>query len=225
MLGLQRADDLLAALRAEAVAIEARQAGDPEVDRTRFAASTLDAERRVADDAVAESERDAAALRERIRVLDRQLYGGSVRNPQELLTLQRELEEARVRIASVEELELERMEAAESAAQAAGIAAAALTAAEERRAAAAGPDAAHLMEVRTAIDEALQTRAAAVAKLEAHEQDVYARVAAKRHPAVVRLNGDSCGGCRLPLAINEVRAIRARGELVQCPNCDRVVVP
>jgi len=41
---------------------------------------------------------------------------------------------------------------------------------------------------------------------------------------VVQLLGDACGGCRIPLGISEVRAARSSDRLVQCPNCDRIIV-
>jgi predicted nucleic acid-binding Zn-ribbon protein len=52
----------------------------------------------------------------------------------------------------------------------------------------------------------------------------YERVRSRRTPAVTRLDGEACGGCHLPLGIAEVRAIKA-GQLVQCSNCDRILVP
>jgi hypothetical protein len=53
---------------------------------------------------------------------------------------------------------------------------------------------------------------------------LYERVAARRHPAVVPLIGDSCGGCHLPVSIEERRAVRTSEGIVQCSNCDRILV-
>jgi predicted nucleic acid-binding Zn-ribbon protein len=45
--------------------------------------------------------------------------------------------------------------------------------------------------------------------------------------AIARLEGNRCGGCHLDLStaeINELRALGA-GELAECPNCGRLLVP
>jgi predicted nucleic acid-binding Zn-ribbon protein len=41
---------------------------------------------------------------------------------------------------------------------------------------------------------------------------------------VVPLVGDSCGGCHLPVSIEERRAVRTSDGIVQCSNCDRILV-
>jgi predicted nucleic acid-binding Zn-ribbon protein len=115
------------------------------------------------------------------------------------------------------------MEEAEAAAEAAAAAAAAVTAIEGDRAARAGDERARLLGLREEIAAVERERAAAAAALEPVELALYTRLATRLHPAVVRLMGDSCGGCRLPLGVREVRAARNGSELVQCSNCDRVV--
>jgi uncharacterized protein len=224
MLELQDLDDLLASRRQAARAVEARIAGSPELDAARARAAELDGERRSLEERVAAADREAAALRDRVRVIDRQLYGGSVRNPQDLLTLQRELAEVRERLSEADDSELVLMEEGEAVEVAARDAAAAVAAIEGERSAAAGDERARLEALRTEIARLEKDRAAVAGALPAAELALYTRLATRLHPAVVRLQGDSCGGCHLPLAVREVRAARAGGELVQCSNCDRVVV-
>ena len=224
MLDLQDLDDLLASRRQAARAVEVRIAGSPELDAARARAAELDGERRSLDERVATADREAAALRDRVKVIDRQLYGGSVRNPQDLLTLQRELAEVRERLSAADDAELVLMEEGESVEGAARDAAAAVAAIEGERSAAAGDERARLESLRTEIARLENDRAAVAGALPAAELALYTRLATRLHPAVARLQGDSCGGCHLPLGIREVRAARAGGELVQCSNCDRVVV-
>ena len=224
MLDLQDLDDLLASRRRAARDVEARIAGSPELDAARARAAELDGERRSLEERVAAADREGAALRDRVKVIDRQLYGGSVRNPQDLLTLQRELVEVRERLAEADDAELGLMEEGEAADAAARDAAAAVAAIEGERGAAAGDERARLEALRTEIAALDRDRAAVAGALPPAELALYNRLASRLHPAVVRLQGDSCGGCHLPLAVREVRAARAGGELVQCSNCDRVVV-
>lgn len=224
MLELQDLDDALAARRRQARDVEARIAGSPELDAARARASELAEERSALEARVAAADREAAALRDRVKVIDRQLYGGSVRNPQDLLTLQRELAEVRERLTEADDAELGLMEEGEAVEAAARDAADAVAAIEGRRSAAAGDEHARLEALRNEITALERDRAAVAGALPPAELALYTRLASRLHPAVARLQGDSCGGCHLPLAVREVRAARAGGELVQCSNCDRVVV-
>jgi uncharacterized protein len=223
MLALQEIDDRLAALRSSAHRIEEGLAGSPELVAARARAAEREAERRALDDRLAAAGSEGAALRSRARAIDRQLYGGTVRNPHDLLTLQRELADVRKRQAAADDAELLLMEESEAAAEAAGAAASAVVAIEEARAAAAGGERSRLLGIQEEIRILEAERDAAAAALPPAELALYARLAARLHPAVARLRGDSCAGCRLPLAVREVRAARTGSELVQCSNCDRVV--
>jgi uncharacterized protein len=223
MLALQEVDDRLVTLRSSAHRIEERLAGSPELEAARALAAERETDRRALDGRLAAADRESAALRDRARAIDRQLYGGAVRNPNDLLTLQRELAEVRERQAAADDAELLLMEEAEAAAEAARAAAAAVAAIEAERAAAAGDERSRLAALQDGIRVLEAEREAAAAALPPAELALYTRLAARLHPAVARLRGDACAGCRLPLAVREVRAARTGAELVQCSNCDRVV--
>jgi predicted nucleic acid-binding Zn-ribbon protein len=224
MLELQQIDDRIAGRRKAAREVEARIAGSPELEAARRRATGLVAERGMIEERLAAAARDSAALRGRVRVIDRQLYGGSVRNPQDLLTLQRELAEVRERLVAADDAELRLMEEAEAAEASATAASAAVAGIEGARSAAAGDERARLDALRADIAELERDRAAVAGALPPAELALYTRLATRLHPAVTQLKGDSCGGCRLPLGVREVRAARVGSELVQCSNCDRVVV-
>lgn len=224
MLELQQIDDRIAGRRKAAREVEARIAGSPELEAARRRATGLAAERGMIEERLAAAGRDSAALRGRVRVIDRQLYGGSVRNPQDLLTLQRELAEVRERLVAADDAELRLMEEAEAAEASATAASAAVAGIEGARSAAAGDERARLDALRADIAELERDRAAVAGALPPAELSLYTRLATRLHPAVTQLKGDSCGGCRLPLGVREVRAARVGSELVQCSNCDRVVV-
>lgn len=225
LLELQRLDDRLEALRAEIVAVDARLKGSPELSAARVRNQDAASAKEQAEAALRARERESAELRERARILDRQLYGGSVRNPQELLTLQRELDDVRSRLADREDAELAAMEEAEDAAAQLQGAETALAEVDASRAAAAGPDSERLAALRTELSETTAQREAAAARRPASELELYRRVGARHRPAVVRVVNDACGGCRVPLGLAEVRAIRARDSILQCSNCDRILAP
>lgn len=221
---LQRIDDRNAELRREVSALEARMRGSAQLAEARRELHEREAELAEAEAAVDAAESHAAGLRTRAAVLEKQLYGGSVRNPQELLTLDRELAELRTRLAAEEDDELERMQSADSAQAAVREARTAVEEIEGRRAAEAGPDQERLAVLRERITDVLAERDLERGRRSAAELALYDRLAVRLHPAVARLGaGDVCSGCRIAVSPREARAVRVGEGITQCPNCDRIL--
>jgi predicted nucleic acid-binding Zn-ribbon protein len=224
LLRLQELDDRIAQLRTEVSELEAVLAGDPELESLRAAAEAAEHERHAAEEKSRAVERELTGVRQRARTLDRHLYDGSVRNPQDLLGLQHDLASLRPHLDELEGRLLEWMEATESAEAALAAARAAVAAREEERGSQEAPRRERLGLALRQLDEVLALRAAAATAAGPADLRLYDRVAPRRRPAVVHLEGDSCGGCHLPLGIREANQVRAGDGLVQCSNCDRVVV-
>ena len=222
---LQHADDAVEALRADIRSLEAAVAGDAELDRTRAGAQQATAERMSAAEAAAAAEAEFDALQGRVRKLNRRLYDGTVRNPQELLEMQAELETIKRKADEFETGALALLESLDAAEKGEQTAIAAVDAGEQRRAEELEPLRRRLETRRADLAEAEAQRADAAAGVSATDMRLYERVSSKHRPAVVHLAGDSCGGCHLPLSIDERRSVRTGPDLVQCPNCDRIVVP
>ncbi|MBJ7608377.1 MAG: hypothetical protein JF887_02950 [Candidatus Dormibacteraeota bacterium] len=203
---------------------EAAIAGDPELERRRRQARKAHREQTAAEDSVATAEKHVEGLRQRARELDRHLYGGSVRNPQELLGMQHELEALRQRIDVEDDRLLELMQAAESAAARERDANGATVELEQVRAGRAGEVLERAAALRAAIDQHERERAELAATQQATDLALYERLRRRVQPAVVHLTADSCGGCHIPFANSEVRHIRLAGEPAQCSGCDRIVV-
>jgi predicted nucleic acid-binding Zn-ribbon protein len=163
-------------------------------------------------------------LQRRVRDLNRRLYDGSVRNPHDLLEMQRELDALRERKDQAEEVAIALMEAEESASGEEHDAAAAAADREARRTAELGPLEQHLAALRQELASATAEREHVLAEVAPADVALYTRVAARHHPALVQVIGDSCGGCHLPLSIEERRAVRTGAGIVQCSNCDRILV-
>jgi predicted nucleic acid-binding Zn-ribbon protein len=224
LLTMQRLDEELAHHRAEVAALEAALARDEELERRRARADAARQERMDADLAARQAEGEAADVRQRAARLEKRLYDGSVGNPQELMGMQAELGTLKQKLDDAETSLLERMEEADAAGTAFDDATSAVQAREQERESEHGPRTVRLGELRAAAAELEAARGEAVADLDAADLRTYERVAAKRTPAVVRLAGESCGGCHLPIGISEARAVKA-GSVVQCSNCDRILVP
>lgn len=225
LLRLQEADDSIDRLGKEVGALEASLAGDAELDRLRAAAADAAESQRAGDLRVRALDGEVESMRARLKTLDRQLYGGSVRNPAELLTLQHELEDVRAKLSAQEDDTLQAMEEAEAAASARQEADLLVREREASRQQELGPLAERLGRVRQQLVDAQASRELVASGIPESSLALYRRVAAKRTPAVARVVSATCGGCHLPLGAREVHAARMGDELVQCSNCDRILAP
>lgn len=224
LLGLQETDTRIEREGARLRDVEAAIEGDPELDRLRRDARRLRRAQNTADAALAAAELEVDVFRRRAKQLNRHLYDGSVGNPQELLTMQQELEAVTARINGEDERLLELMEGAESAATAEREANAGIVDREQGRAAHAGELFEQAVAVRAAVESYERDRAALAGSVDPADLALYTRLRGRVHPAVVRITGGSCGGCHIPFANSEVRRIRVADEPVQCSGCDRIVV-
>jgi predicted nucleic acid-binding Zn-ribbon protein len=224
LLTLQEQDERIARLEVEIAGLAADLAGDPELERLRAVEGSAEAERLAAEARTHGVERELNGVRQRARSLERRLYDGSVRNPQDLLGMQRDLAALKPHLDELESSLLEWMETSESAETAVSGARAAVAVREGERAAQETPRRERLAAAGRELAEVRGQRAAAAAAALPADLRIYERVAARRRPAVVHLERDSCGGCHLPLGVREANQARSGEGLVQCSNCDRVVV-
>jgi len=225
LLRLQEADDAIATISSEIGVVQAALLGETELDRRRSRALDAAGASTAAGVQLTNAETQLATLERRTKTLDRKLYDGSVHNPHELLEMQRELEGLRAQLGEAEEQMLALMELNEQTGDAEARARAAVDEIEAQRSEQEGPRRHRLQELERRLAESRAARDAAAASLSAAEQALYARVAARHHPAVVSIKGDTCGGCHIPLSNEERRAVRAGDAIVQCSSCDRILVP
>jgi predicted nucleic acid-binding Zn-ribbon protein len=225
LLRLQEVDDHAAAQTAEINALRAVLRRDPELERQRGVVAEAERDQSAAAAELASAEQELAALEQRVKQLDRRLFDGSVRNPAELLEMQHELEPLRGRVGGLEEHILLLMERADAATQRALTARSTFEHLEMKRAAESGPRRKRLADLQRGLEETRRAREEALGTAGGADAALYARVASHRQPAVVSIKGDACGGCHLPLSNEERRAVRAGETIVQCSNCDRILVP
>ena len=225
LLSLQQLDSRIATVTLDIASVDASLRGDPELDRLRSAETAAhDKHRSIGADARL-SELEAASLQARIRDLDRKLYGGTVRNPAELMEMQRELEAMRAKLSTAEDDALGRMEEVDSALATLQAASAAVAAREAQRADALEPLRERSASLGAELDVLNQEREALRADSEPGDLKLYERIAAHRKPAVTGLDGEFCAGCHMPVSNEERRAVRTGTGLTQCANCDRILAP
>jgi predicted nucleic acid-binding Zn-ribbon protein len=225
LLRLQQVDDRIAQVRSEIAAVEAALRGDAELDRLRTAETTAhDAQRELGAGARL-AELEAASLQTRIREMDRRLYGGSIRNPAELMEMQRELDALRAKLSTAEDDALERMEQVDAAQATLRDASAHVATREAERASALEPLRRRFETLTAQLETSRAERDGLAKDAEPADLSLYERIASHRRPAVTGVAGESCGGCRMPLSNEERRAVRTGTGLTQCANCDRILAP
>jgi uncharacterized protein len=225
LLSLQQIDDRIATLTHEIASAEASLRGDPELDRLRATEAAAHEQHRTLGTSANLAELEAASLQARIRELDRRLYGGTVRNPAELIEMQRELELMRAKLSTAEDQALERMEEADRSLTSLQSATASVAAREAQRSSSMQPLRERLEALTAERDVLNAERDAVRADADPADLSLYARIAAHRRPAVTGLAGEFCAGCHMPVSNEERRAVRTGTGLTQCANCDRILAP
>jgi predicted nucleic acid-binding Zn-ribbon protein len=225
LLRLQQIDDRITQLQSDIDSVEASIRGDPELDRLRAAETAAHDEHRDLGTGARLSELEAASLQTRIREMDRKLYGGTIRNPAELIEMQRELDALRVKLSTAEDDALERMEQVDLALATLRSMSKLVAEREAARSTAMEPLRERLATLTGQLESSNAERDALRAEAEPGDLSLYARIASHRRPAVTSLVGESCGGCRMPVSNEERRAVRTGTGLTQCANCDRILAP
>jgi uncharacterized protein len=225
LLQLQQVDDRVVQLRSDIATVESELRGDAELDRLRTAESAAHEAHRDSGTTARLAELEAASLQTRIREMDRRLYGGTIRNPAELMELQRELDVLRAKLSIAEDDALGRLEEVDTAQLALRDLSALVVAREAQRARAMEPLRARHEALAAELETATAQREALAAGAEPTDLSLYTRIASHRRPAVTGVVGESCGGCRMPISNEERRAVRTGTGITQCANCDRILAP
>jgi predicted nucleic acid-binding Zn-ribbon protein len=170
-------------------------------------------------------ESEAAALRERLQVLEERLYGGGITNVRELTAVESAHSMARRNLAQVEET--------------AAPALATVTEAEARReellerlAARESAWATAESKLRAArdqlvgdIDDLTREREEAAREIPETDLSLYSSlIVRKGGTAVVRVSRDVCQGCRVRLPLREMARLRSSDGLVMCSSCGRILL-
>ena len=171
---------------------------------------------------------EADDLRAKIAPLETKLYSGSIKNPKELADLQADIDALKRHLSAIEDRDLEALAAVETAEGDA----------QTQRPRRCPPSRRHggteQAELRERIEQ-LGTEIGGAGRSGVREQAAGAgygpgsrtydrlRVAHQGRGAA-KLERNLCTGCRISLPTNLVNRARAGNALVQCPNCERILV-
>ncbi|MGH2690825.1 MAG: zinc ribbon domain-containing protein [Actinomycetota bacterium] len=192
-------------------------------------AGTIDEARTVVHDHAKQQKRledEIDSIVTKLKQEDLRLYGGTVTNPRELAAMQGEIEALRRRQSSLEDEDLEVLEARETAegrlreleSEAEALDASIAEATGRRDVAVAGIDG--------ELAEARSERAGWVPKFDAGLLGLYDRLREQMidHVAAAPLLDGSCQGCHMRLPSQEYERVRDSTGLIRCDECGRILV-
>ena len=219
----QRLDQRANALRGQIARLQAELAQDPVAERLDQEHATVEAARRDVDHRLRQSEHDTDDRRSRLRGRERELMSGRIRNPTELMKLNREVEHLRGAVAEAEDAQLALMETQETLQAEQDRLAGELAVARERTAAAAPGLRERLDRLETELAAAEAERDATWEQVPADWQAAHRRVRSRVPDPVAQAVHGLCQACRVTVTSSGMQALR-RGALVHCENCGRLLV-
>jgi predicted nucleic acid-binding Zn-ribbon protein len=222
---LQEVDSALDARRASLEDAESRMGETEELVAARARVDELREELRRAQSAQKDIEVEADDLKAKITPQETKLYSGAIKNPKELKDLQADIDQLKRHLSSVEDRDLEALsavEAAEGEARAATAELAVMEAAWQEEQGELTSRGAHLREEIAAYE---LERDGMAADVDAALLLTYDRLRrAHQGRGVAKLDRNLCLGCRISLPTAIVNRARGGSTLVQCPNCERILV-
>jgi predicted nucleic acid-binding Zn-ribbon protein len=214
LLDLQRIEQEIAGLEAQIVTARRVIEGDGSSTDPRPRLQVAELRRKEVARRLNAAEEQEREERARARSHEQQLYSGAIHNPRELTQLSQELDHLRVRLKDEEDDELALMVELEQADE------------EVRQATAEAAGAKEILAARqAALADARRRRESQAASIDPEHLKLYERVKHFRQsPYVVSVNNGACGGCRIPLSMAQLRAIKLHPEPTVCQTCGRILV-
>ena len=171
-----------------------------------------------------EVEREVEDLQAKAAVATDKLYGGTVKNPKELTSLQEQLSNFKRKIGEGDDKTLDIMSEVEAAQKEVSLKRSEVAKIEEEWQA----EQASLSQEQTELSAALATleprRKELASRLDTLSLELYEALRQKRQGrAVAKLERGMCQGCRIALPMSELQRARMGQELVQCGSCERIL--
>jgi uncharacterized protein len=221
---LQQVDSQMDHTHARLKAIQQILENDEELRRST--ARCTDAENRFKESErlLKQSEQEVEKQRIKIQQTEASLYGGLVHNPKELQDLQKDVASLKKHLDTLEERELEAMEASEKAEQELQDARADL----ERVKASKGEQFRNLTDESLVLNRDLERfsseRLAVVTDLTPPAITSYEQLRKQRRGiAVTNLSDGACAACGTTLTPSQQQSARSTSQLFYCPSCGRIL--
>lgn len=221
---LQQVDTQIDQGRSRLSEIESALSHDEVLRAAQATASEAKAVAEAARKAVNVAESEANTQREKLKQNQDSLYGGKVRSPKELQDLQLEAESLGKHVKELEDTQLERMMAQETALAEAEQAEKDLEGTAAQRAVAKQNLLTEQEQLTAEQSQLAEEREAAFSGVPADALATYEGLRkSKNGLAVVKVNNQTCGGCGAELSAARAQAARVQDELTRCDSCKRIL--
>jgi len=162
-------------------------------------------------------------MRSKTALLEEKLYGGSVRNPKELVSLQEQVEHLKKGRRGQEDKLLDIMAEVETVQNRVAAKREELQRMEEDWRQEQSSLSREQAELRASLADLEQKREQLAARIDGVSLELYHDLRRRQGRAVARVEQGMCQGCRLVLSMNELQRARMGQELVQCSSCQRIL--
>jgi len=221
---LQEMDIEMQAKQAALDDVEARLGESEELEETRREVEETRHRLREAQKKQREAEWTVEEVRVKIQPLEKKLYGGTVKNPKELVGFQQDVDSLKARQRELEDRALEAMSAAEEVEKALAEAERRLLDMETGWQAEQESLRQQRDVLRQEIQELEQSRSGQEATIDAEMIRQYESLRALHQGrAVAKVERGICQGCRITLPIHVLQRARRGNHLVQCTSCERIL--
>jgi hypothetical protein len=221
---LQEMDIEMQAKQAALDDVEARLGESEELEETRREVEETRHRLREAQKKQREAEWTVEEVRVKIQPLEKKLYGGTVKNPKELVGFQQDVDSLKARQRELEDRDLEAMSAVEEVEKALAEAERRLLDMETGWQAEQESLRQQRDVLRQEIQELEQSRSGQEATIDAEMIRQYESLRALHQGrAVAKVERGICQGCRITLPMHVLQRARRGNHLVQCTSCERIL--
>lgn len=169
-------------------------------------------------------EREVEDLRSKVALLEEKLYGGSVKNPKELASLQEQVEHLKRKRRGQEDEVLDIMTEVEAMQKNVSLKSREVARIDEDWRAEQAMLSGEQAELNAALADLDQKRKDLISRIDAASLELYQGLRRKRQGrAVAKVEQGMCQGCRIVLPLNVLQRARIGQELVQCSSCERIL--
>ncbi len=169
-----------------------------------------------------DAEWEVEDLGNKINQLKQKLYGGSVKNPKELVSLEHEMEIFKKQLKEKEDSLLDLMAEVEITRDKLRMNSQNLNEIESKWQQEQEVLLQKQSQVKKELDELRHNRNLMVSLIEPSLTQLYEQVKQKKGQAVVRVEQGRCQGCRINLSVSELHRVRS-GAIIHCSNCGRIL--
>ena len=221
---LQEMDTEIQAKQAALEDVEARLGESEELEETRREVEETRHRLRETQKKQREAERTVDDIRAKIQPLEEKLYGGTVKNPKELVGFQQDVDSLKARQRELEDRDLEAMSAVEEVERALAEAERQLLDMETGWQAEQESLRQQRDGLRQEIQELEQSRSGQESTIDAEMIRQYESLRALHQGrAVAKVERGICQGCRITLPMHVLQRARKGNHLVQCTSCERIL--